>query len=70
MRALLLTLLTACMPYTWTAAAVIGMPGVYCQPVNVDVQICRDDGWKRNRRVWRCENTYGYWTCAEMPWWY
>ncbi len=85
MRGLILALLLSSCAYGLSAAATIGLPDVYCQPVAPDVQICRGESWYRDDypyyngeyrwpyyhggRTWRCVINQAIWECTEVPWW-
>lgn len=60
MRYLLALCLMASCYITARPVDVIG-PGIYCQPLNADVQRCTD----RYGQVWVCDARTGFWNCTQ-----
>jgi hypothetical protein len=60
MRYLLVLFLSACM-FTNRPIDVIG-PGIYCEPINPDVQQCTD----RYGTRWICDVRGGTWHCEQV----
>ena len=61
MKYLILAVLASCGTLRQPVDIVQPSP-IYCQPLNEDVQECRDGAM----RLWRCEYNNGRWSCERV----
>lgn len=62
MRFLILFLLASCY-YGVSPARATMQVDVYCEPLAINVQVCRDDVG----HAWRCVDAHGWWQCEAPP---
>lgn len=63
MKALILVFLTSCVLTARPIDIIEPLP-IYCQPLSIDVQRCRD----ANGEPWRCIFANGRWDCRLERW--